>query len=377
MRLVFSSLILCLLWITPIVSQTKTDRDRAELVGPVKSVEAYLIDFSMKNGTIVEGKRRPWHSTTYNPEGNISEKVSYDHTGAITAKYIHTYDATGRSIGYEEYSATLDKNLTIPRRHVYTLGEEGRRVEYIVFESDESVGTRFLYKYDAKGNLTEEQWYAHTGQLGGKSLYIFDEKGNQTSQTNYHGDGALNWKNISKFDGNGNRTEWLQYQGSTLRYKITSSYDSKGRILDKETFEFNGIPGSYTSHAPEPGKVVYTYDDEKRTKEVATYEVNGTLKGKVVYTYDERGNEIGLTMFNGDGSPKNLEIQFYDNVHKPGSAFRGTLSGRSLMNIEYDSYGNWTKKTRFIQSEKAGQPQAYSAELRVITYYGALGTNGY
>ena len=39
------------------------------------------------------------------------------------------------------------------------------------------------------------------------------------------------------------------------------------------------------------------------------------------------------------------------------------------MNIEYDSHGNWTKKTRLIQSEKGGPPQAYHAELRVITYY--------
>jgi len=39
------------------------------------------------------------------------------------------------------------------------------------------------------------------------------------------------------------------------------------------------------------------------------------------------------------------------------------------MNIEYDSHGNWTKKTRLIQSEKGGLPQAYNAELRVITYY--------
>ena len=369
MRVVFSLLILCLLWITPIASQTKTDRDRAELVGPVKSVEAYLVDFLMKDGRIVEGKRRPWHSTTYNSEGNISDRVSYDHTGAITAKYIHTYDARGRNTGYEEYSATLDKSLTIPRRHVYTLDEEGRRVEYIVFESNGSVGTRFVYKYDAKGNLIEEQWYAHTGLLGGKTVSTFNEKGNQTTQAYYSGDGTLNWKNISTYDGNGNRTEWLQYQGDTLRYKIISSYDSKGRVLEKETFEFNGIPGSFTSHAPEPGKVAYTYDDEKRTKEVATYEVNGTLKGKVAYTFDERGNEIGLTMFNGDGSRKNLEVQFYDDIHEPGSAFRGTISGRSLMNIEYDSHGNWTKKTRLIQPEKGGPPQAYSAELRVITYY--------
>lgn len=359
---------LCSLLINSVVSQTKIDRDRADLFGSVKSVETYLIEFSMKDGTVEEGRRRRWHSSTYNTEGHVLERVSYDDTGAITAKYMHTYDAKGRNTGYEEYSATLDKTLTIPRHHVYTLDDTGRRVEYIVYESNGSVGTRFVYKYDPKGNLTDEEWYPHTGQLGGRTLYIFDERGNQTTQASYNGDGVLHWKNSSKYDDEGNRTEWLQYQGNTFRYKITSSYDSKGRILENETLEFNSTPGVFTSHAPEPGKVVYTYDDEKRTKEVATYSPDGTLKGKVAYAYDERGNEIGLTMFNGDGSPKNLEIQFYD-ARQTGSPPRGTLSGRSLMKIEYDSHGNWTKKTRLIQSEKGGPPQAYSAELRVITYY--------
>jgi hypothetical protein len=343
---VVSTFIFSLLLLSPVVSQTKTDRDRADLVGPVKSVEAYLVDFFMKDGRTVEGKRRPWHSTTYNPEGNISERVSYDSAGAITAKYIHTFDPQGRNNGYEEYVAILDKSLTIPRRHVYKLDDEGRRVEYTVFESNGSVGTRFVHDYDAKGNLIEELWYAHTGRLGGKSVSTFNEKGNQTAQANYSGDGTLNWKTVSKYDADGKRREWLQYQGETLRSKITSSYDSKGRIRETETFEFNVIPGLRPSHSPEPGKVVYTYDDEKRTKEVATYDISGMLKAKVAYSYDERGNEIGRTMFNGD-----------------------TLSSRSLVKIEYDSLGNWTKKTSFNQSENGGLPQAYHAEVRVITYY--------
>jgi hypothetical protein len=343
-------LVLVLLWTTPIVSQTKTDKDRDELVGPVKRVEAYLIDFVRKDNRIVEGKRRPWYTTTYNTEENISERVSYDQSGAISEKLVHTYDANGRSTGYEEYAALLDKALTIPRHHVYKLNEEGRKVEYIVFESNGSVGTRFVYKYDAKGNLTEQQWYAHTGKLGGRMVYTFDEKGNEISQTNYLADGTLDWKNISKYDSNGNRTELLQHQGNILRYKILYSYDSKGRILEKETAEFNRPPGALpTSHAPGPGKVVYTYDDEKRTKEVATYDVDGTLKGKVAYAYDERKNEVGMTGFDADGSLKNGDTQ--------------------LIDIEYDSHGNWTRKTRLIQSEKGGQPQAYHAQLRVITYY--------
>ena len=155
MRKCCALLVLCLLWTAPIVSQTKTDKERDELVGPVKSVEAFLIDFVKKDNRIVEGKRRPWHTTTYDTEGNISDRASYDPSGAITAKYVHTYDAYGRSTGYEEYAALLDKTLTIPRRHVYTLNEQLRKVEYIVFESDGSVGTRFVYKYDVKGNLTD------------------------------------------------------------------------------------------------------------------------------------------------------------------------------------------------------------------------------
>ena len=277
MRKFCALFVLGLLCITPIASQTKTDKDRDQLVGPVKSVEAYLVEFVKKDNRFVE-KRRAWYTNTYNTDGNYSEKLSYDNNGEISSKNVHTYDGTGRSTGYEEYAALLDKTLTIPRRHVYKLNEEGRKVEYVVLESNGSIGTRFVYKYDAKGNLTEQQWYAHTGQLGGRLVYTFDENGNETSQTSYDG-GALSWKSSSKYDANGNRTEWLQHHGKTLRYKIVYTYDSKGRVLEKETTEFNRHPNALpTSHAPEAGKVVYTYDDEKRTKEVATYKVDGTLK---------------------------------------------------------------------------------------------------
>lgn len=342
------ALLVSLLWITPIVAQTKTDKDRDELTGPVKCVEAYLIDFVKKDNGIVETRQR-WYTTTYNTDGNIAEKVTYDQTGAISEKLVYTYDANGRSTGYEEYPALIDKSLTIARHHVYKLDEEGRNVEYTVFESDGSFGTRFVYKYDAKGNLTEQRWYAHTGQLGGTLVYTFDEKGNETSQSSYEGNSALSWKSISKYDENGNKTEWVQSQGNTLKYKIVFSYDIKGRILEKETAEFNRPPNALAvTHAPEPGKVVYTYDDDKRTKEAATYDTDGTLKEKVAYAYDERKNEVGLTTFNADGSIKNGEAL--------------------LMNIEYDSHGNWTRKTRLIQSEKGGPPQPSHAQLRVITY---------
>lgn len=338
--------VLCLVWITPAVSQTKPDKERDELVGPVKSVKAYLTEFFRKDTGVVEQWRRPSYFTTYNTEGNISTRDSYERSGAIVERLVYTYDANGRSTGYKEYPALLDKNLTVPRHHVYNLDEEGRRVEYTVFETNGSIASRCVYKYDAKGNLIEEQWFTHTGKLSSRMVSTFDEQGNQTSQMSYGESGALNWKTFSKYDANGNKTEWIQYYGNTLKSKTFFSYDSKGRILERKLIEFNKTPGFFPN-APLPGKVVYTYDDDKRTKEEATYEADGTLRLKLVHTYDERKNEIGVTALYTYGSHK--------------------LSEAVLINIEYDSHGNWTRKTRLTQ--KDGPPQVAQEELRVITYY--------
>ena len=369
MKILLALAIASFIWFPAGIAQNQTDRGQAGLIGSAKTVEAYIIDFAMKDGKIEQGKRRPWYSTTYNLEGNIIERTSYDHLGNITEKLVYTYDTTGRNTGYEEYSATLDKTLTIPRKHIYTLDDRGTRIESRVYDSDGTLASRFTYKYDAKGNKTEEGFYYHTGQFGGKSVYTYDERGNQTSQTSYGADGTVNWKTVSTYDARGNRTEWLQYERDTLRYKIISMYDERGRIVGNETIESNALPNVLVSHAPVPGKVSYTYNDEKRTKEVATYKPDGSLKDRVVHAYDDKGNEIGRAMFKADGTPNDPVIQFYDNINEPGSKFRGSLSGKSLVGFEYDSHGNWTKKTSLIQSGKDSKPQPYRAEERIITYY--------
>lgn len=369
MKMLPALFIACFIWSPAVFGQNKTDREQAGLIGPVRAVEAYIVDFTLREGKTEPGKRWPWHTTRYNPEGNIVERITYDdRSGNVSAKYVHTYDEKGRSTGYEEYSATLDKTLTVPRKHVYILDERGNKIEYKVYESDGTTAIRFTYKYDAKGNKIEEGFYYHTGRFGGKTVYTYDESGNQTGQTSYGADGAVNSRTVTKFDGKGNVTERLQYQGDTLRYKFIFSYDEKGRVLESETIEFDAGPSRW-SHAPVPGKVVYAYDDEKRTKEVASYTPDGTLKDHVIYSYDHKGNEVGRAAFKRDGSPDYTVLQFYDNTYEPGSKFRGSLSGESLAEFAYDSRGNWTKKIYLLQPDKGAKPQPYRAEERIITYH--------
>jgi len=371
MKILLTLLITCLLSPLATSAQQKTEREHAQLKGPVKTLDAYSVDFQLEDGRTRESKRRPTQSITFNSEGNVVERTAYNHLGNVVAKYVHTYDAKGRSTGYEEYSSYVDKTLSTPRRHVFVLDDSGNRVEYRVYDSDGTPSSRFTYKYDARGNKIEESFYSHTGELGGRLVLTYDEKGNQTSQISYNGTGAMHWKLVSTYDAKGNVVERLQYQGQgeTLRYQIAFKYDAKGRTTEVETKEFNAVPNVHVSHAPEPGRVVYTYDDEKMTKTVTSYKQDGGLKERLVYTYDAQGTEVARESLKPGGSSSDTVIQFYDNIHEPGSKFRGSLSGRPSTEIEYDEHGNWTKKTYLIQSAQGEKPQPYRAEVRVITYH--------
>src|SRR6266498_910547 len=115
MKTFLAFVIICLFWPYAANAQSLTDREQADLIGPVKFVETYYNIFTMKDGKIVEGNRLLWHSVTYNINGNITERVSYDRLGSIYVKYLHTYDPAGRCIGYEEYYTNPDKTFTRPR----------------------------------------------------------------------------------------------------------------------------------------------------------------------------------------------------------------------------------------------------------------------
>ena len=181
-----------------------------------------------------------------------------------------------------------------------------------------------------------------------QNVYDYDDRGNQIGDISFRADEPVTWKSDSTFDNEGNRIEWLQYMGNALRYKITFRYDKKRRILEEETTEFNAILDHREFQGPDPGRVVYAYDDEKRTKEVATYSSDGSLKERVIHTYDAKGNEVGKAEFKADGSPNYNEVKFHEDIDNQWSKLLGSLTGHTLVEFEYDSRGNWTRKTFLI-----------------------------
>ncbi|CAN5344360.1 hypothetical protein BH10ACI2_BH10ACI2_08510 [soil metagenome] len=352
-------------------AQDKSDRLKAGISGAAMAVETFVLDYTLHNGKTAAGKKVPRESTTYDQQGNILEHISFRNpTGEPLEKLVYNYDSKGRCVGYDEYYYSHNPSPSIPRKHVYTLDERGRRTEYRVLEADGSSASRFVYEYDLRGNKIAESYYSHTGESIGKLVFVYDGAGNEISRASLPPNSAGGWKSDKKYDKAGRPIEWRQYQNGKLRYKISSAYDEKGRVLSQETVEFNPLqpPNLTPTHSPIPGKIAYTYDDKKRTEEVTTYVQDGSLTDRVVYTYDEKGNEIGIRRFNSSGSSVTTAFQFYSELANSQGTFLGSLSGQSLCEFEYDSAGNWTKKTFLIQGENGDNPQPYRAELRVITY---------
>ncbi len=362
------SLLLCF----PIVAQTKTDREQEQLKGEVKTVAAYRIEFSLKDGKHEPSKRISWYSHSFNPEGNLIQRLTYDPSGNILERIVYNFDSKGRKIGYDEYHTIKGELIKVPRKHVYTLDDNGNRIEYRVFESNGNPAGRFTYKYDSNGNKIEDGYYYYTGIFGGKTIYTYDGKGNQTSHVSYSPEQVINGKSISIYDSQGNKIEEHQYRWNTLKYKIVNKYDDKRRVVETETIEFNATGNPPPTHSPIPGKIIYKYDDQKRTTDTAQYLPDGTLVARLRITFDNLGNEIERVTFNADGSEKPSEVRVYDNTSPGGFKLIDTLAGKSVIEYELDLHCNWTKKTSLIQMIEMANDinrKAYSGIERQITYY--------
>ncbi|MFY9622274.1 MAG: hypothetical protein WAM70_16380 [Pyrinomonadaceae bacterium] len=332
-------------------------------MGSTKTVESGTITYAVKDGKRVEGKSRVTQKWSFDERGNLMEAVTFDADGSISSKLVYTYDAIGRHTGYEEYYRGAGKAMGDPRKHIFTLDHNGKIVERIIYEADGSVGSRFTCKYDSKGNKIEDAYYSWTGATIGRTAYTYDAAGRVLTQAAHDANDVVSWKTVDSYDSAGRKVEWAQYQDQVLRYKKLFKHEDKGRVTEEETFEFNAPPGVFVTHAPVPGKVVYTYDDKQRSKEIATYDPTGALKTTEVRTFDKHGNQLGWEFYNADGSARPTEINFYEN-----HTLLGKLTGKSRTQIQYDSHGNWTKKIHLILPDGATEPQPFRADYRNITY---------
>lgn len=263
-------------------AQAKPDIEQDGLLGSVQTVKTEVVEVAAKND---EGPRMIVQTLDYDARGNRIKRVDYNRDGSVAQTIAYTFDTEGRSTGYEDYTP----GLTVPRKHIFVLASDGRRSEYKIIQPTGSpADEKYLYKYDANGNKIAEELY-HKASLISRNENTYDAQGRQVSQVIYNPDGTISARIQNSFAADGKPIERIRHDGDLLTYRVRYKYDDKGRLIEREVsgsfVDMDSASDSYTT-----GKVVYTHKGKDQPKEAITYNPDGSFREKFVFDYDSHGN---------------------------------------------------------------------------------------
>jgi hypothetical protein len=219
------------------------------------------------------------------------------------------YDPTGRLIETLIDVADAKKLQDGPIKRVYVYDTKGNRMSMtqITLEGTFEKAKQYFYDLDAK--RVAEFSYRSDYSVESAIYFLYDAKGNLIGRVWDTGQGMVN---VSYFEG-GKIIKSFQYYRGDILSMLVCSFDSKGN-----------------------------------TTESRSYSKDGTLQQKSTFKYDEKGNQIEEAVYERDGS----------------------LFKRRIITYDYDSIGNWTKKTtQEIDNDELQNKSKTVVIERKITYY--------
>lgn len=222
---------------------------------------------------------------------------------------------------------------------------ESEIVFYKAESKDNSEKLRTIYERDSSGNRTVAMSFGANGALQEKTLYVSDKSGNQIEQAVHDKEGNIKFKFIHAYDADGNRVETKSYlHDGTLRSKAVYAYDSKRNMTSSSFTDCTSQQDCKLEYT-----AVNSYNLKGKLTEATIYKADGMLDERRVYTYNANADEQEKTVYNSDGSVREKETYAY----------------------EYDSVGNWIKRTITKAVSKDGKLKLEPPYIikRAITYY--------
>ena len=290
MRRLSATLTITLLLFYSAVAQEKSDREKANLLGPVRSVRLQTTDY--KDETLKQSLGVANSETlTYDEKGNEVERITV--LGGLFGKEVRKYDA------------------------------EGNLIESVV-SNDSGVHERKVYAYE-----------------NGKLVRI----------DGYDADGKLEWKQFNSYGKDGLLFEEKYSIGEKAYGKTIFKYDRSGNLSELAFYAPNGAKAlALIGPCRGAHRVTYAYNEQRQPLRVVQYDPNGEASWSWQYSYDSKGLITAESI--GYYSSKQTAVFVY----------------------EYDSRGNWIKKTTTQDPGPKGSPHmpppsTASVTSREITYY--------
>lgn len=272
----------------------ESDWKREELQGKVKNILTYKSWFTKdeKTGQLTEGKRELEEKTSYDDQGNQIEwenenYLPADPKNALT--YNYTCDAANRIVEMKivRFDGSLFKRVT------YDYDDKGHHTGTAVYFPDGTLERKKLYSLDSQGQILEEistvqihPEHFHPKRydvyVTTKRTFKYDERGNATEEKDFYPDGSLHSTWINSYDEGGRlaKVVWTDKQNRLLELNVYA-YGKNGKVA--QTLEYKNF--------------CYNKDDTMCEGSLTT-DVGIFYYGtKTVYEYDARGNWIKQTEY--------------------------------------------------------------------------------
>jgi len=218
------------------------------------------------------------------------------------------------------------------------------RVKSVLTESQDLSGTKSAQgrkrdsftTYNEHGNILRTEWYDDTGIVEHIKVYGFID-GRRVAVSRW-----IRLESPQSPMGGGiaippGWTPPIDKSDPRYQERYEFKYDEKKRLTERSTFRSSGILDY---------RYVYKYNENQMERSIYSAD---RLSMRLVFILDDKGNEVERTIFWRDEHPRSKDSFTY----------------------EFDSSGNWTKRTTLTVVTKDGgqQLEPYSVHYRTITYY--------
>jgi antitoxin component YwqK of YwqJK toxin-antitoxin module len=240
-----------------------------------------------------------------------------------------------------------------------TFSPEGKLVLQTSYNPDGSNRQQLRFSYDGVGRMTEKKHYSPDGLLVDSCVITYNAGGKMESSICKTPAGEVLSANTYKYDGEGREIESLLTGKGLQPVKIVKSYDDKGRLQEKVSYEV-GQPLSRYTYSYDSGREtkrrvyktktgdaveeIAIYDSEGKTDEY-TFILNGSVSQRKVTTYNSDGSLAGEATYDRDGR----------------------LLYKSAYEYRFDREGNCVESV-YLTATGKGEPVYKAVTKRTITY---------
>ena len=155
---------------------------------------------------------------SYDKKGNVTDRVAYYTNGKVwyTKKYVYE--------GIDIPKEVPEKIVVQPKEKV------------ALEKTEEGFRGKVVYRYDKKGQKTEESSFDSKGTLLWRYVYRYNNKWHLLEKDNFDTQANLISRESYRYDTNEKVLEKTITMNNQTVYKCVWQYDDKGKVVEKEEY---------------------------------------------------------------------------------------------------------------------------------------------